>query len=208
MCLACYPDTKEIPRNEDKHNGFLSPKHDPKHFQLIENRACSDMLTLCYRAGWKMSWCHLQHVFYTLTTTSNHSQLKLEWLGNELRNVLFRGRWSGGNKAGKARRGFCFRLREALKAPLHCGWAGSIILWESRWQKWQQKQFLNISSFPEYISSVHLSLRPLCASNGKNAAFLAHVFFGLPLQTMIDWWWYFHNSAIVCGCNVKEQVFL
>lgn len=101
----------------------LSEKHEPKHFWPIENRACSDMLTLCYRAGWKRSWCHLQYVCYTLTITSNHSQLKLEWLGKELRNVLFRGRWSGGKKAGKTRR-FCFRLREAVEAPLHCGQSG------------------------------------------------------------------------------------
>lgn len=162
---------------------------------------------MCYRAGWKRSWCHLQHVHYTLTTASNYSQMKLEWLGNELRNVLFRARWSGGKKAGKARRGFCFRLREAVEAPSHCGRAGSVILLRKPLTKMASKY--NFTTYPVFscISPVHLSLKPLCASNGENAALLAHVFFSLPLQTMIDGWWYFHNSVIVCGCNVKEQVF-
>lgn len=47
----------------------------------------------------------------------------------------------------------------------------------------------NFSTYPVFQSAsppVHLSLRPLCASNGENAASLAHVFFSLPLQTMID----------------------
>lgn len=52
---------------------------------------------------------------------------------------------------------------------------------------------------------VHLRWRPLCAPKGENGALLAHMLFGLPSQT--DGWRYFHNSAIVYGCSVKEQVF-
>lgn len=122
--MASCPDTKEILSNGDKHSGFLSAQHEPKHFRLIENRACNDLL----RAGWKRSACHLQHVPYTLTTASNHSRLKPQRLGRERRNVLFRGRWSGGRKAGKARRGFRFMLREAVEPPVHCARTGSVIL--------------------------------------------------------------------------------
>lgn len=35
--LACYPDTMEIPWNEDNHRGFLSAEHEAKHFRLIKS---------------------------------------------------------------------------------------------------------------------------------------------------------------------------
>lgn len=112
-------------------------------------------------------------------------------------------------KGRKVRRGFCFRLREAERAPNHCGPGGQrrTVLPEKPLMKWQQIQFLSISSFPECTLHIHLSVRPLCASNGGNKALHPHVFLSLSLQTMIDVWWSFHNSAIVCECSVKEQVF-
>lgn len=101
--------------------------------------------------------------------------------------MLFRGRWSGGKKAGKARRGFCFRLGEAVEASLHCGRAGSVILLRKPLTKMTANTISQHIQFTRvHLPPVHLSLRPLCASNGENAALLAHVFFNLPLQTMID----------------------